>query len=166
MNKDWLVGFLEGECSFGIGIGPDKTWRTGYSVQPTLEVAQVVDELEGILNIRNYLKTIGINSTLRKISPHKSWSPNARSQILLSFYDRTSLLNLIELMEGKFILPNKKLQFQIWKEIVLKLEENRKLITREVFLEIIKLADELKQLRKPRMRRKYSVEYFKNIWNQ
>jgi hypothetical protein len=56
LNADWLVGFIDGEGCFHIGINKNEGVKFGYHILPELTVVQHKRDINLLYQIRSFMK--------------------------------------------------------------------------------------------------------------
>ncbi len=109
ITKDWLVGFVDGEGCFFVGINKNPTMKLGYQVVPEFRIVQHKRDVKLLFSIRTFfghgfvVTNKGRDSDimeyrLRKLEHLKN--------VLLPFFESNELLT------------SKKFNFYIFRDIV------------------------------------------------
>jgi hypothetical protein len=101
ITNEWLLGFVDGEGCFHIGINNNKSMRLGKQIIPEFTIVQHVRDVNLLYSIKDYLKC-GIVQSNRgkndiKLNQSPRWCYRVRAikdlnQIIIPFFDKHSLL--------------------------------------------------------------------------
>lgn len=161
MNIDWFVGFLEGEGCFAIHIKRSYYHKIGWMLQPSFKI-NITEGKNVLIKLKNFLKSIDINSNKIREVKEESWGKRAKSQSLLQITDMPSLHKLINIITP-LMQTKKREEAIIFKEILIKIEGKNHL-NKQGFIETMELVDKLRNLRTSRSKIKYTKEYFSKIF--
>lgn len=56
LHPAWVVGFIDGEGNFSVGIYPNATHRLGYQVQLRMSISQHIRDVELMLRFQTFFK--------------------------------------------------------------------------------------------------------------
>lgn len=128
MNIHWLLGFIEGEGSFGVTVGTKKYKGKKYS-WPKIQVQITQADKKPLVAIKEFLKEHNVKSGV--YGPYKNTIPVYKNS-KISTHDRFSQmfflnidriedsLKLIELLDPLEWQTKKRLNYEKWKECVLR----------------------------------------------
>jgi len=135
LNPQWIVGFCDGESSFNLDthILESMTWK--IQMQPEFTVVQHERDIQLLYALKDYF---GCGS----VSINRKDATSTRYM-----YRVKNLKNLneciIPFFEKHQLKTKKKLEFLIFRDICLKMNQKYHLESLENFLEIISLGEEL-----------------------
>ena len=140
-HKYFLAGFVEGEGSFCVSIKKHHNSRFGYLVDPEFFIYQHVKGRK-ILEFAKQLFATG------RIYP----KPGNESVLVFAIDNRRSIVEkVIPFFDKYMILTAKNKEYGLFKEIVFSLE-NKKHLTKEGLIEMIKLTYQIEGKGKGRKR--------------
>lgn len=189
MEAEYLAGFIDAEGSLRCGILPCKTMELKYQIQPTITLEQHLPKyLAGMLdgdglisiganedlttkvgfNLQSVIKFYNTNSLLKEVliqfgklkGIRVGFSMNQKV-LVARITGRKDVKKCLEVLFPYLIL--KKQQASLLLQIIEKQEKGIHL-TKNGFLEVMKLHDALCFLHGQNQKRKYSYKYFKNLW--
>lgn len=130
LNPDWIVGFIDGEGCFHIGINKNSGVKFGYQILPEITVVQHKSDI----NILYQLKTaMGCGVVRRNHEERYCWRVR----------DLDNLSNVIVPFFEKHPLKTKKnVEFKKFARVVRLMKEGKHLIS-SGFNEISKIASEM-----------------------
>ena len=131
LNPDFVTGFADGEASFMVRMGEDSRYHSGWFIQPVFKI-ELHKKDEQLLNlIRAYFDGIGVIG-------------NARNNCLS--FTVSSLKQILSIVIPHFdqypLITQKRNDYFIWKEIILKIQQ-REHLTREGLQGIINMRASL-----------------------
>jgi len=130
LSPEWIVGFIDGEGCFHIGISKHTDLRFGYQVLPELTVVQHQRDLDLLYELRS---TMNCGVVRRNHGDRFCWrvrNLKNLTELIIPFFD-------------KYPLKSKKsLEFIRFRKVVMMMQEGRHL-SKEGFAEIAKIASEM-----------------------
>lgn len=139
LDPQWIVGFVDGEGCFYVGVIKNKEMSSGYQIQPEFTVVQGDIDYQVLHSLKNYF---GCGS----VTVNRKDKTSTRLQ-----YRVKNLKDLIEkilpFFEKHQLKTKRKVEFQRFRTICLKLQKKEHL-NKEGFEEIVELAKKLR-VRKP-----------------
>ena len=138
LNPEWMVGFIDGEGCFHIGISKHADLRSGYQILPELTVVQHQRDVDLLYELRS---TMNCGVVRRNHGDRFCWRVR-------------SLKNLIEIIIpffDKYPLKSKKaVEFIKFRKVIMMMQDGKHL-SKEGFAEITKIASEMNRCQ-PRTR--------------
>ena len=129
---DYIAGFVDADGSFTVSIKKGET-KWGYAVDPEFKISVIREDAEVLYLIKEALQC------------GKIYQKPGSKQLMFVVKDKRTLKEKILPFFRRHPLIVKKREFQIFSEIVEKLNRKEHL-TRKGFIEILKLAKELRKL--------------------
>ena len=130
LSPEWIVGFIDGEGCFHIGISKHSDLRSGYQVLPELTVVQHQRDLDLLYELRSKMNCGVVR---RNHGDRFCWrvrSLKNLTEIIIPFFD-------------KYPLKSKKsIEFIKFRKVVMMMQEGKHL-SEEGFAEITKIASEM-----------------------
>lgn len=130
LSPDWIVGFIDGEGCFHIGINKNMEVRFGYQILPELTVVQHKRDI----NLLYLLRTVmGCGVVRRNHEERYCWrvrNLENLAEIIVPFFEKHPLKS------------KKNVEFQKFARVV-RLMRQSKHLTEEGFNEISKIASEM-----------------------
>ncbi len=130
LTPEWIVGFIDGEGCFHVGISKHSDLRIGYQVLPELTVVQHQRDLDLLYELRS---AMNCGVVRRNHGDRFCWrvrSLNNLIQIVIPFFD-------------KYPLKSKKsIEFLKFRKVVIMMQEGKHL-SKEGLNEIIRIASEM-----------------------
>ena len=139
LNKDWLVGFVDGEGSFYIGINKNLTMKSGIQVLPEFRIVQHFRDVKLLYSIQKFFncgivtKNRGKNSS-SLIMEYRVRNIKHLANIIIPFFKQNSLLTvkMLDFIDFANVIDimNKKEHFteaglEKIKQLKLKMNRNR-----------------------------------------
>jgi hypothetical protein len=141
LNPHYVSGFIDGEGSFSISIGRNKTTRRGYEVRPEFEIELRADDQEILERI---LITIGVGRIYDLSYERYGWYPHSKYKI-------TSIVDMDKYLFpflDKYPLQAKKAKsYKLFKQII-KMMLKKEHLSDNGFNKIVKIRDEIRKLGK------------------
>ena len=138
LTPEWIVGFIDGEGCFHIGISKHSDLRFGYQILPELTVVQHQRDLDLLYELRSEMKCGVVR---RNHGDRFCWrvrSLKNLTEVIIPFFD-------------KYPLKSKKaLEFIKFRKVVMMMQKGIHL-SKEGFAEITKIASEMNRAQ-PRMK--------------
>lgn len=131
LDPQWIVGFVDGEGCFYVGVIKNKTMANGYQIQPEFTVVQHKKDIQVLYRLKEYFQcgSVGVNHGDRM-----HW----RVKNLTHFNDI-----IIPFFEKHKLKTKRRVEFERFRTICLKMREGVHL-TPEGFIEIRDLAKNLR----------------------
>jgi hypothetical protein len=107
IDKDWLVGFTDGDGSFYPMLHKAKDYRCGYQVQATFDLAQLDTD-------RQLLDSIGTQF----FNGAYKWAKSGNTQHMRILKLETHLLYVEPFFDANLLQTRKRFDFLIWQEIL------------------------------------------------
>lgn len=130
LTADWIVGFIDGEGCFHIGISKNSGVKFGYQILPELTVVQHKRDINLLYTLR---KVMGCGVVRKNHGDRYCWRVRKLknlSQIIVPFFEKHPLKS------------KKNVEFKKFARVV-RLIEQGKHLTEEGFNEISKIASEM-----------------------
>ncbi len=137
LTIDWVVGFVDGEGCFHVGITEHPDMRTGYQVLPEFTVVQHERDLQILYALKRFFG-FGV---VRK---------NHADRYAYRVRKLAHLVQLCEFFLRHPLKTRKNVDFRKFRRIVLMMNEGRHL-TREGLAEIVELAASMNSAQRPRL---------------
>ena len=138
LTPEWIVGFIDGEGCFHVGISRHDDLKSGFQILPELTVVQHKRDLDLLYELRS---TMNCGVVRRNHGDRFCWRVrNLRnlSEIILPFFDKYPLRSM------------KSIDFLKFRKVVLMMQKGEHL-TKEGFSRIQEIASEMNR-GKPRNR--------------
>ena len=126
LKPDWVVGFVDGEGCFYVGINRNRTMKTGYQVLPEFRIVQHKRDIQVLYALKKFFGC----GVVRK---------NHDDRYELRIRKRSCLKKVIEFFEKHPLKTKKNVDFKKFRRIILKMERGEHL-TKDGLIEIIKIA--------------------------
>lgn len=126
LTPDWVVGFVDAEGCFDVGINPHPKLKTGYQVVPEFRVVQHERDIQVLYALKRFF---GCGVVRR----------NHEDRWELRIRKLECLLRVVEFFEAHPLRTKKRVDFKKFARIVRWMAEGRQL-NREGLVEIIELA--------------------------
>ena len=141
LNPHYVVGFIDGEGSFSIGVGKHKTLKRGLEIRPQFSIELRADDREVLERI---LVTIGCGRIYDCSYDRYGWYPHVKYKVG-SIKD---FLNYVFPFLDQYPLQAKKAKgYRIFREIILMFQKKEHL-TDAGFKKIISLRTAMRKLGK------------------
>ncbi len=144
LSPEWIVGFVDAEGCFHVGISQHSDLRSGYQVLPELTVVQHERDLDLLHELRS---TMNCGVVRRNHGDRFCWrvrNLKNLSEAIIPFFD-------------KYPLKSKKsLEYMKFRKVVQMMQKGEHL-TREGFSRIVKIASEMNRS-KPRTVQEFKRE--------
>ena len=130
LTPDWIVGFIDGEGCFHIGISKHSDLRSGYQILPELTVVQHKRDIDLLYELRS---TMGCGVVRNNHGDRFCWRVrdlNNLTQIVIPFFDKYPLRS------------KKEIEFLKFKSVVVMMQKGEHL-TEKGFSSIVKIASEM-----------------------
>jgi len=145
MNKDWLVGFIEGEGNFHVSLVKNfktQTWKCPFEFYPILQFRIFLreDDKEVLEQIEIFL---GFGKIYKKnLEYNRKKGIQSRDQFVFHINSSKYLLKLKEILLSTSFYSKKKKDMEIFFKI-LDLKISKKHLTSEGYEEILTLASSM-----------------------
>ncbi len=130
LSPEWIVGFIDGEGCFHIGISKHSDLRSGYQILPELTVVQHQRDLDLLYELRS---AMNCGVVRRNHGDRFCWrvrSLKNLSETIIPFFD-------------KYPLKSKKfLDFLKFRKVIMMMQKAEHL-SKDGFAEIVKIASEM-----------------------
>jgi len=130
LTPDWIVGFVDGEGCFHIGINKNDEVKSGYQVLPELTVVQHKRDIQLLYRLRTFMKCGVVRSNHGDRFCWRVRSLKNLVEIILPFFEKHPLKS------------KKNIEFHRFAKVVRMMEKDKHL-TQEGFQKIIKIAEEM-----------------------
>lgn len=130
LSSDWLVGFIDGEGCFHVGISKQPELKFGYQILPELTVVQHKSDIALLYNIRS---AFGCGVVRKNHGDRYCWrvrSLNNLANVIVPFFQKHQLKS------------KKSVEFHKFAKVVRLMKEGKHL-TEEGFERIRKIASEM-----------------------
>jgi len=142
MNKQWLLGFVEGEGCFSIIIKKSRGHIHGYQAHADFSIKLTASEKDTLEKIRNYLGNVG-HIYYRDPEKTRLKFINANEEVMFKVTKLEEIKKIVEFFKDlDFISLSKKQDFENWCECI-KLIENKQHLTKEGLLKISYIRDKI-----------------------
>lgn len=142
LTPEWIVGFIDGEGCFHIGINKHSDLRSGFQILPELTVVQHERDLDLLYELRS---TMGCGVVRKNHANRFCWRVRKLKnlvEVIIPFFDKYPLRS------------KKRIDYLKFREVVLMMEKGEHL-TESGLKKIFKIASEMnwsKQRVKPDLR--------------
>jgi hypothetical protein len=130
LSPDWIVGFIDGEGCFHVGISRHDDLRSGYQILPELSVVQHQRDIDLLYELRSVMKCGVVR---RNHGDRFCWRVR-------------SLKNLTEIVVPFFetypLKSKKEIEFLRFRDVVMLMQKGEHL-TEDGFSKIVKIASEM-----------------------
>lgn len=136
LNNDWIVGFVDGEGCFYVGINRSEAVAVGYQVLPEFRIVQHKRDIKLLYAIRSFFGcglVVPNKSKDGDVFEYRVRGHTALSRFIVPFFEMNTLHTA------------KKFNFLIFRDVVHKMSEGRHL-TVEGLEEIRKLKGRMSRL--------------------
>ena len=135
ISNDWVVGFVDGEGCFYVGIIEHPEMTAGYQVLPEFRIVQHQSDVQVLFALKKFFRS----GVVRK-------NHDDRSELRIRKLD--SLLEVVKFFEKHPLKTKKNADFKKFARIVRWMEEEKHL-TMEGLTEIIRTASLMNRAEKP-----------------
>ena len=135
ISNDWVVGFVDGEGCFYVGITEHPEMTVGYQVLPEFRIVQHQSDVQVLFALKKFFRS----GVVRK-------NHDYRSELRIRKLD--SLLDVVKFFEKHPLKTKKNADFKKFARIVRWMEEEKHL-TKEGLIEIIRTASLMNRAEKP-----------------
>ena len=141
MNPFWVVGFVDGEGCFYVGINRNRTMKTGYQVLPEFRIVQHKRDVQILYALKKFFGC----GVVRK---------NHDDRYELRIRKLSCLKNVVKFLEKHPLKTKKNVDFKKFRRIILMMERGEHL-TYEGLLDILETAMEMNTGNHERLRETY-----------
>jgi hypothetical protein len=127
-ESQWIVGFVDGEGCFHIGIAENKTYKLGYQVLPEFVVVQHERDVKLLHNIKSFFGCGVVRRNHGDRMCYRVRNIDHLSKIIVPFFEKHQLKSL------------KKVDFLKFRKVI-RLMEEKKHLTEEGLNEIRKIKE-------------------------
>jgi hypothetical protein len=127
-EPQWIVGFVDGEGCFHIGVAKNKTFKLGYQILPEFVISQHERDIKLLYNIKSYFNCGVVRKNYGKVSCYRVRDLNQLANIIIPFFEKHQLKTM------------KKVDFLKFRTVVRFMVEKRHL-TEEGLDQILKIKD-------------------------
>ena len=130
LSSDWIVGFIDGEGCFHVGISRHEDLRSGYQILPELTVVQHQRDIDLLYELRSVMKCGVVR---RNHGDRFCWrvrNLKNLTDIIIPFFEKYPLRS------------KKKIEFLRFREIVMMMQKGEHL-KEDGFARIVKIASEM-----------------------
>ena len=135
LSPDWVVGFVDGEGCFYVGINPHPDMKVGYQVLPEFRVVQHERDIQVLYALKRFFRC----GVVRR---------NREDRYELRIRKLSCLLRVVEFFEKHPLKTKKNVDFKKFARIVRWMAEGKHL-EREGLIQIIELALTMNRADKP-----------------
>jgi len=135
ISNDWVVGFVDGEGCFYVGINEHPEMTVGYQVLPEFRIVQHQSDIQVLFALKKFFRS----GVVRK-------NHDDRSELRLRKLD--GLLVVVKFFEKHPLKTKKNADFKKFARIVRWMGEEKHL-TKEGLIEIIRTASLMNRAEKP-----------------
>lgn len=126
LHPEWVVGFVDGEGTFFIGINPHPEMPTGYQVLPEFRVVQHVRDIQVLYALKRFFRC----GVVRR---------NHEDRYELRIRKLACLQQVVAFFEKHPLKTKKQVDFVKFAKVIRRMSEKRHL-TREGLIEILEIA--------------------------
>ncbi len=138
LSPDWVVGFVDGEGCFFVGIQENPSLKTGYQVLPEFRIVQHERDVQVLYALKRFF---GCGVVRRNHGDR--WELRVRKL--------SCLLKIVEFFEKHPLKTKKNVDFKRFARILRWMEEGKHL-TREGLMEIAQTAMKMNTADRPRLK--------------
>ena len=135
LSPDWVVGFVDGEGCFYVGINKHPEMSVGYQVLPEFRIVQHERDIKVLYALKKFFRC----GVVRK---------NHEDRYELRIRKIEHLLHIVDFFQKHPLKTSKNIQFRKFARIVRMMEKGEHL-TKEGLKEIIKISLEMNTQNKP-----------------
>jgi hypothetical protein len=140
LHPEWVVGFVDGEGCFYVGVNKNKTMSVGYQVLPEFRVVQHQRDIQVLYALKRFFGC----GTVRR---------NGEDRCELRIRKFECLKKVVEFFQNHPLKTKKNVDFKKFSRIIKMMDEGKHL-SREGLIEIVQIAlemntgkdDQLKQI--------------------
>ena len=140
LHPEWVVGFVDGEGCFYVGVNKNKTMNLGYQVLPEFRVVQHQRDIQVLYALKRFFGC----GTVRR---------NDEDRCELRIRKLECLKKVVEFFQNHPLKTKKNVDFKKFSKIIKMMDEGKHL-SREGLIEIVQIAlemntgkdDQLKQI--------------------
>ena len=136
LSPDWVVGFVDGEGCFYVGINPHPEMSTGYQVLPEFRIVQHERDIQVLYALKRFFRC----GVVRR---------NREDRYELRIRKLSCLLQVVDFFERHPLKTKKNVDFQKFARIVRWMSEGKHL-EREGLIRIVELAMTMNRADKPK----------------
>ncbi len=130
-DPQWIVGFVDGEGCFYVGVIKNKTMTNGYQIQPEFTVVQHKKDIQVLYGLKDYFQCGSVS-----VNHGDRWHWRVKNlahfiEIIIPFFEKHKLKT------------KRRVEFERFRTICLKMREGVHL-TPDGFIEIRELAKNLR----------------------
>jgi len=137
LSPEWVVGFVDGEGCFFIGIQEHPEMTMGYQILPEFVVVQHERDIQILYALKRFFKC----GVVRK---------NHGDRFAYRVRKLECLGRIVEFFESYSLKTKKNVEFRKFRKIVLMMKK-REHLTREGMIEIVKVALEMNTKNRERL---------------
>ncbi len=138
LKPDWVVGFVDGEGCFYVGINRNRTMKTGYQVLPEFRVVQHERDIQILYALKRFFKC----GVVRR---------NHEDRYELRIRKRSCLKKVAEFFEKHPLKTKKNIDFKKFRKILLMMERGEHL-TEDGLIKIIGIVMDMNTKNHERLR--------------
>ncbi|XQT34484.1 homing endonuclease, laglidadg/hnh [Thermotoga neapolitana DSM 4359] len=139
LKPDWVVGFVDGEGCFYVGVSRNRTMKTGYQVLPEFRIVQHKRDIQVLYALRKFFGC----GVVRK---------NHDDRYELRIRKRSCLKKVVEFFEKHPLKTKKNVDFKKFRRILIMMERGEHL-TKEGLIKILEIAMEMNTGNHERLKR-------------
>jgi hypothetical protein len=141
LNPYYIAGFIDGEGSFSVSVGRNKTFARGFEVRPEFEIELRADDRK---ILERLLVRIGCGKIYDCSYDRYGWYPHVKYKITSS---KDMEVHLFPFLDRYKLQAKKAKVYQLFREIVLMMRQ-KKHLSEKGFNRIIRLRNEIRSLGK------------------
>lgn len=131
LDPQWIVGFVDGEGCFYVGVLKNNTMTSGFQIQPEFTVTQHSRDIQLLYGLKEYFQCGQVS-----VNNGESWHWRVKNlahftEIIIPFFEKHKLKS------------KRRVEFEKFRTICLKIRDKTHL-TPEGFSEVSTLARELR----------------------
>lgn len=139
LHPEWVVGFVDGEGCFYVGVNKNKTMSVGYQVLPEFRVVQHQRDIQVLYALKRFFGC----GTVRR---------NHEDRYELRIRKIECLKKVVEFFQKHPLKTKKNVDLRKFSKIIKMMEEGRHL-TKEGLIEIVQIALEMNTGKRDNLRR-------------
>lgn len=147
LMRDWIVGFVDGEGCFYVGIYPHPEMSAGYQVLPEFRIVQHKRDIQILYALKRFFKS----GVVRQ---------NHEARYELRIRKVESLRNVVNFFEKHPLKTKKNVDFKHFARII-RMMEAKEHLNKEGIVRIIRIASLMN-----RENKKKCLSYLKKLENQ
>ena len=116
LEAQWIVGFVDSEGCFHIGINKNKSMKLGYQVLPEFTIVQHKRDIQILYALKHYFRTGVVRKNNENIMSYRVRNQKTLRQVIVPFFEKHPLKT------------KKRLDFISFRKVILMMEHNEHLL--------------------------------------